>query len=86
MHKSRNIGHVSVFWCGGISFRDWKKNYKNIDILREAGLKKKIIAEKVGYSSRQGLDYAIKDLKFRDNILELNQKLEVLISTYVIKS
>ena len=63
-----------------------EKIYKNIDILREAGLKKKIIAEKVGYSILQGLDYAIKDLKFRDNILELNQKLEVLISTYVIKS
>ena len=29
-----------------------EKIYKNIDILREAGLKKKIIAEKVGYSSR----------------------------------
>ena len=63
-----------------------EKIYKNIDILREAGLKKKNIAEKVVYSRRQGLDYAIKDLKFRDNILELNQKLEVLISTYVIKS
>lgn len=59
-----------------------EKIYKNINILREAGLKKKIIAEKVGYSSRQGLDYAIKYLKFRDNILELNQKLENLISAY----
>lgn len=63
-----------------------EKIHKNINILREAGLKKKIIAEKVGYSSRQGLDYAIKHLKFRDNILELNQKLENLISTYLIKN